>query len=149
MLTIKAEYLGDRDTGVRIHSRFLSNCDAQVTFDLFKKKSISKDKAPIFVDLYDQSKSEIIETIGISESFYSEVTGETVMSYEYYEREADFNQDLVFGAIEKVAIDSGVDIPWEESESQGLAALKLQKFRQSDQVMVEVAVDELKVKGEE
>lgn len=142
-VAIKAEYLGESGTGVKVHSKFLTNCDARTTFEELKKQAISKDSAPFFIDLYNQETSTIIDTIGISEATYSQITGEVVMSYEYYQREADFNQDLVFGAIEKSLIDNGIEMPWKESESLGLSAQKLQKFRQSDHVMVEMNVDDL------
>ena len=38
------------------------------------------------------------------------------------------------------------DMPWSEKESLCLAALKLQKFRQSDHAMLEISVDDLKLK---
>ena len=147
MFTIKAEYLGSTDTGVRIYSKFLANCDARTTFEELKKQAISKDSAPFFIDLYNQEISTSIETIGISEATYSQITGEVVMSYEFYQREADFNQDLVFGAIEKSLIDKGEKMPWKESESLGLSAQKLKKFRQSDHVMVEMNVDDLELQS--
>jgi len=146
MITIKAEYLGTSDNGVRVHSKYLANCDALSTFEQFKFKAISKEHAPFFLDLFDVDKSEIIETIGIDEKTYSDITGETVMSYEYYQREADFNQDLILGAIELDLREQGFDMPWSEKESFGLAALKLQKFRRSDHAMLEISVDDLKLK---
>ncbi|MBQ4839796.1 hypothetical protein [Pseudoalteromonas luteoviolacea] len=145
MLAIKAEYLGASDNGVKVHSKFLANCDALSTFDKFKSKAISKEHAPFFIDLVDVEGIETLETIGVDEKTYSDITGETVMTYEYYQREADFNQDLVFGAIEQGLREKGVDMPWPETESFGLAALKLKKFRQSDHVIHEISVDDLEV----
>jgi hypothetical protein len=146
MLTIKTEYLGTQDVGVRVHSKYLENCNAIATFEYLKGSSLSKDVAPFFIDLYDAEKSITVETIGISESTYSEVTGEQVMSYEYYEREADFHTDLIFGAIENQIREQGIDVPWSEKDSLGLSAQKLQKFRQSDHVLHDLSVDELVIK---
>lgn len=145
MITIKAEYLGITDIGVRVHSKFLANCDAHITFEVLKRQAVSKGSAPFFIDLYDQENSTIIDTIGVSEATYSQVTGEEVMSIEYYERESDFNQDLVFGSIEQGLREKGVDMPWSEKESLGISALKLQNFRRSDHVMLEINVDNLEL----
>ncbi|MCS6271858.1 hypothetical protein G3489_19475 [Shewanella baltica] len=145
-MEVRALYLGDTSDGVKVHSFFLSKCDAQATFEKFKARSVNKDKAPIFIDLYDDEKSLILETIGIDEETYSQITGEMVMSYEYYQRESDFNQDLVFGAIEQVIREQGIDVPWSEKDSLGLSARKLQKFRQSDHILREISVDELVIK---
>lgn len=146
-VAIKAEYLGESGTGVKVHSKFLANCDARSTFELLKAQAMSKDTAPFFIDLYEPETSTNIETIGISEATYKQVTGEEIMSYEYYERESQFNQDLVFGGMEQVLREKGVEIPWDESESLGLSALKLQKFRQSDHVIVEMNVDDLELQN--
>lgn len=145
MLIIKAEYLGSTNIGVKVHSKFLASCDPKITFESLKKEAISKDNAPFFIDLYDQEESTIIDSIGISESAYGKLTGEVIMSYEYYQREADFNQDLVFGAIEENLRAKGVDMPWSEKESLGLSAQKLKKFRQSDHEIIEMNVDDLEL----
>lgn len=114
---IRAEYLGKTDTGVRVHSKFLADCDSLVVFNQFKKEAVNKDKAEFFIDLFDQEKSEIIETIGINKSTYSRVTKESVMSYDHYLHEADLNEDLLFGAIEKSLRLNGVALPWSSQEN--------------------------------
>ena len=90
MLTVKAEYLGTTDVGVKVHSRFLANCDARSTFEQFKARSISKEQAPFFIDLFDEKKLTIVDTIGVDEQTYSDITSELVMSYEHYQRESTF-----------------------------------------------------------
>lgn len=142
-VVIRAEYLGKADAGVRVHSKFLAGCDSLAVFERFKKDAVSRDTAEFFIDLFDQDKSEIIETIGISESVYSRVTKESVMSYDFYLREADFNEDLLFGAIEEQLRSSGVKLPWSSKESFGISAKKLHEFRQSDHAMIEMNVDSL------
>ena len=108
---IQDEYLGTKIYGVKVYSKYLADCDALSTFEQFKSKAISKEHAPFFLDLFDVDKSETIETIGVDEKTYSDITGEAVMSYEYYQREADFNQDLILGAIEQNLREQGFDIP--------------------------------------
>lgn len=142
-IVIKAEYLGTSNIGVKVYSEFLANCDARSTFEILKEQAVSTKTAPFFIDLYDSETSTHIETIGISEATYTQVTGETVMSYEYYERESQFKEDLIMGAMEYQLRNKGVGIPWDESESQGLVALQLHKFKQSDHVMHEITVDDL------
>ncbi len=148
-IAVKAEYLGESGTGVKVHSKFLANCDARSTFEMLKAQAISTDTAPFFIDLYEPETSTNIETIGISEATYTQVTGEVVMSYEYYERETQFKEDLIMGAMESQLRSQGVALPWDESESQGLSALKLQKFKQSDHVIYEMNVDDLEITANE
>ncbi len=142
-MQLKALYLGDNNDGVKVHSLFLSKCDVTITFDMFKTYSVDKDKAPFFIDLYDEEQSLIVDTVGISEETYTQITGEVVMSYEYYEREADYNQDLIFGAMEKVIRQHGIDVPWDTDNSFGLAALDLQSFKKTDRIIHELNVDSL------
>ncbi len=148
-LIVRAEYLADTDIGVKVHSKFLANCDATSIFNEFKDQEIDKEKAPFFVDLYDQNNSVIIETIGVSESEYIRVTGEVILSYSDYEKEAQFNQDLVFGGLEEM-LSKDLEaqdkrIPWSEDQSFGLAAKRLQKFKQSDRSIFSMNVDDLEV----
>jgi hypothetical protein len=145
MFSIKAEYLGNSETGVKVHSKFLANCDASSTFEAFKLQSISKNIAPFFIDLFNPESSTNIQTIGVSEATYKQITGEEIMSSEYYEREALLNQDYIFGAMEQILIKEGLKIPWNESESLGLSALKIQKFRQSDHAIIEMNIDDLEL----
>jgi hypothetical protein len=145
MIIIKAEYLDESDIGIKVHSKFLSQCDASSVFSLLKEEAVSKDSAPFFIDLYDQESSTLLETIGISAETYQRFTGETVMSSEYYRREADFNQDLIFGALEQGLIDYGITMPWKEHDSLGLSAKKLQNFRRSDHVLLNIDVDDMEI----
>ena len=55
------------------------------------------------------------------------------------------NQDYIFGAMEQILIKEGLKIPWNESESLGLSALKIQKFRQSDHAIIEINIDDLEL----
>jgi hypothetical protein len=144
MVALKAEYLGESGTGIKVHSKFLANCDALSTFEKLKLQSVSKLTAPFFIDLYEPETSTNIETIGVSEATYNHVTGEAVMSPEYYDRESQFNEDLLFGELEKQLRDKG-KILLEESDSIGAAALRLHKFKQSDHVMLEMNVDDLEL----
>ncbi len=98
-LSLKAIYLGDSGDGVKVHSRFLSNCDVQATLALFKANAVSTDTAAFFIDLWDDAKCQIIETIGASEETYSKVTGEPVLTHSEYETKSVEIETSVFRAL--------------------------------------------------
>ncbi|MEI8659231.1 hypothetical protein [Vibrio sp. Hal054] len=128
---LRALYLGTTGDGVKVHSRFLAHCDVATTLALFKSERVPTDVAPFFIDLFDDNDCTIIETIGVSEETYHKVTGEPILSYSDYEREEDFHECTIFGAMQSVIRDNGVTI--EENEHSKLfdAAFNLHKSRQS------------------
>lgn len=139
---LRAQYLGETDNGIKVYSRFLAECDAKTTLAEFKASSVSKDAAPFFIDLCDD-QSTIIESVGVTEETYGQITGEVVLSYTDYEQAAQFHEDLIFGAMQQDLREKGVDVPENDASKQFDAALKLHKFRQSDRVLQEVKVDNL------
>lgn len=143
--SLRALYLGTTDDGVKVHSRFLEKCDVQSTLEAFKKDSIPTDAAPFFIDLWNDNDSTIIETIGVSEETYKKITGEVVLTYSDYEQATQLREDAIFGAMQEVLREKGIDVPVNPESELFDAALAAHKFRKSDHVLINVNVDDLEL----
>ncbi|HHC6921443.1 TPA: hypothetical protein ACN33X_001604 [Vibrio parahaemolyticus] len=147
-LSLRALYLGSTDNGVKVHSRFLETCDVNTVFASFKKESISTDNAPFFIDLFDEDASIIKETIGVTEETYSRITGEVVLTYDDYQRADRLHEDALFGAMQELLREKGIDVPENTASELFDAALAAHRFRKQDHVMMEVGVDDLSLRNE-
>lgn len=143
--SLRALYLGTSDDGVKVQSRFLENCDVQNTLDAFKKDSIPTDTAPFFIDLWEDQEGTLIETIGVSEEVYSRITGEKVLTYSDYEQANQLKEDAIFGAMQEIARQKGINIPVNPESELFDAALAVYRFRKKDHVLIGVNVDDLEL----
>ncbi|USD35608.1 MULTISPECIES: hypothetical protein [Vibrio] len=143
--SLRALYLGTSDDGVKVQSPFLENCDVQDTLDAFKKDSIPKDTAPFFIDLWEDEESTLVETIGVSEDTYKRITGEEVLTYSDYEQAHQLREDAIFGAMQEVLREKGIEVPVNPASEQFDAALAVHRFKKKDHVLVDVNVDDLQL----
>jgi len=143
--SLRALYLGTKDDGVKVHSRFLEKCDIKSTLEAFKKESIPTASAPFFIDLWNDDDSTILETIGVSEETYKKITGEVVLNYSDYEQASQLREDAIFGAMQQELRKKGIDVPVNPESELFDAALAAHKFRKSDHVLINVNIDDLEI----
>ncbi len=84
---MKAIYLGAGDDGYQtgVGAEFDTPEETKAAFDALKPRSIDVSKAPFLIDLWDEEKG-ILDSIGVSEELYTEVTGQQVYSAEVYKQ---------------------------------------------------------------
>lgn len=143
--SLRALYLGTTGDGVKVHSRFLENCDIQSTLEAFKKDRVDVSTAPFFIDLWKDEESTIVETVGVTEEAYKRITGEEVFNYSDYEQAQQLKEDAIFGAMQEVLREKGANIPVNPESELFDAALAVHRFRKNDHVIINVDVDDLEL----
>ena len=82
---MRAIYLGTGNDGLQtgVGAEFETPEETMAAFDSIKQRSIPISDAPFLIDLWDEEQG-IIESIGVSEELYTEVTGQPVHSRAVY-----------------------------------------------------------------
>lgn len=139
--SLRALYVGTSNDGVKVHSRFLENCDVQRTLDAFKKDRVATDTASFFIDLWEEEKGVLIETIGVHEEAYKRITGEEILTYSDYEQAQQLHEDAILGAMQEVLHGDAIDLPVNPTSEKFDAALAFHRFKKKDHILVSVNVD--------